>query len=159
MASGWPPFWAAAGSLLFRNTIERWRSLDYLWLRRLFGDGAKIPPDSLEGYRMPVIKNHAFRHAARIVKNWTADLAQLEAALPKIRDYPTLLIWGTRDRAVDFHSAERLRRNFRDARLVAFEGVGHLPYEEAPEEFNRALIDFLAEPSVLSSEFQKSGAY
>jgi pimeloyl-ACP methyl ester carboxylesterase len=40
-------------------------------------------------------------------------------------------------------SAEPLRRSFRDARLVLFKGVGHLPYEEAPEEFNRALIDFL----------------
>ncbi|MBZ5666603.1 MAG: alpha/beta fold hydrolase [Acidobacteriia bacterium] len=131
------------GNMLFRNTIERWRSLDYLWLRRLFGDGAKIPPDSLEGYRIPVRENHAFRHASRIVRSWTADLAELEKSLPKIRDYPTLLVWGTMDRAVDFRSAEPLRRSFRDARLVAFDGVGHLPYEEAPEEFNRALIDFL----------------
>ena len=131
------------GGLFFRNTIERWRSFDYLWLRRLFGDGTKIPPDSLAGYRLPVSKNHAFRHAARIVKYWTADLAELETALPKIRDYPTLLLWGTRDRAVDFRSAEPLRQNFRDARLIAFEGVGHLPYEEAPEDFNRVLRDFL----------------
>ncbi|MGB0046986.1 MAG: alpha/beta hydrolase, partial [Terriglobales bacterium] len=136
------------GSLFFRHTIERWRSFDYLWLRRLFSDGAKIPPDSLAGYRMPVIKNHAFRHAAHILKNWTADLAELEAALPKIRDYPTLLIWGTNDRAVDFRSAEPLRQNLHDARLIAFEDVGHLPYEEEPEGFNRALVDFLkAHPS------------
>jgi len=131
------------GSVLFRNTIERWRPLDYLWLRRLFGDGARIPPDSLEGYRIPVLKNHAFRHASRIIRNWTADLAELETALPKIRNYPTLLIWGTKDRAVHFPSAEPLRRNFHDARLVVFKGVGHLPYEEAPEDFTRALIDFL----------------
>lgn len=131
------------GSFIVRNTIERGRFLDYLWLRRLFADGAKIPPDSLEGYRMPVFKNHAFRHATRIVKSWTADLAELETALPTTRDCPTLLIWGTKDRAVTFQSAERLRRNFRDVRLVALEGVGHLPYEEAPEDFNRALIDFL----------------
>jgi pimeloyl-ACP methyl ester carboxylesterase len=132
-----------AGSILFRNTIERWRWLDQLWLRRLFGDEARIPADSLEGYRMPVRKNHGFRHGWLIVKNWTADLAELQAALPKIRDYPTLLIWGTKDRAVDFRSAEALRQNFRDVRLVAFDGVGHLPYEEAPAEFNRALIEFL----------------
>jgi pimeloyl-ACP methyl ester carboxylesterase len=138
------PFLGSAfGSFLFRNTIERWRSLDYLWLRRLFRDESKIPPDSLEGYRMPVFKNHVFGHASRIVRTWTADLAELETALPKIRDYPTLLMWGTRDRAVDFHSAEPLRRNFRDARLVTFENVGHLPYEEAPEDFNRALVGFL----------------
>lgn len=84
------------GSMLFRHTIVRWRSLDYLWLRRMFGDGSKIPPDSLAGYRMPVLKNHSFRHAARIVSNWTADLAELEVALPNIRGYPTLLIWGPR---------------------------------------------------------------
>ncbi len=131
------------GSMLFHYTIERWRSLDYLWLRRMFGDGSRIPPDSLAGYRLPVLKNHVLRHAARIVKDWTADLAELETALPKIHDYPTLLIWGTKDRAVYFRSAQTLRQNFRNARLIAFEGVGHLPYEEVPEDFNRALLAFL----------------
>ena len=91
-----------------------------------------------------MLKNHVLSHASRIVRNWTADLAELETTLPRIRDYPTLLIWGTRDRAVDFRSAEPLRRNFRDARLVAFKGVGHLPYEEAPDEFNHALVEFLS---------------
>jgi pimeloyl-ACP methyl ester carboxylesterase len=133
----------AFGSMLFLNTIERWPSSHDFWLRRLFGDRSKIPPDSLEGYRLPLIKNHVLSHSLRIAKNWTADLAELEAALPTIRAYPTLLIWGTKDRAVDFRSAEPLRRNFRDAQLVAFQGVGHLPYEEAPEDFNRALVAFL----------------
>lgn len=132
------------GSFLFRHTIERWRFLDYLWLRRLFGDGKKIPPDSLAGYRLPVRQNQAFHHAQRIVRTWKADLAELEQTLPQIRDYPTLLMWGTRDRAVSFRSAEPLRQNFHECRLVAFKGIGHLPYEEAPEEFNRALIEFLA---------------
>jgi pimeloyl-ACP methyl ester carboxylesterase len=151
---------SAFGSMLFRNTIERWRSLDHLWLRRMFGDESRIPTDSLEGYRIPVVKNRSLAHGSRVVKSWTADLAELETSLPKIRDYPTLIIWGTKDRAVHFQSAGPLHRNFRDARLVAFEGVGHLPYEEAPQDFNRALVDFLTgAPSsqfpVLSS--QKSG--
>lgn len=131
------------GALLFRNTIERWRCLDHLWLQRLFGDESRIPPDSLEGYRMPIVKNQVLRHVSHIVENWTADLAELKAALPQIRDYITLLMWGTKDRAVDFRSAELMRRNFCDVRLAAFAGVGHLPYEEAPEDFNRPLIDFL----------------
>jgi pimeloyl-ACP methyl ester carboxylesterase len=131
------------GSFLFRHTVERWHFLDYLWLRRLFGDGSKIPPDSLAGYRLPVRQNRTFHHARRIVATWTADLADLENTLPKIRDYPTLLMWGTRDRAVSFASAELLRQNFRQCRLRAFPGVGHLPYEEAPEEFSRALIEFI----------------
>jgi len=138
------PFVASSiGSIIFRCTVETWRSLDHLWLERLFGDPSKIPPDSLAGYRIPVLQNHGFRHASNIVKTWLADLSDLESVLPKIRDYPTLLVWGTKDRAVSFASAEPLRKNFTSARLVAFEGVGHLPYEECPDEFNRALIDFL----------------
>lgn len=135
------------GSFLFRNTIESWRSLDHLWLERLFGDASKIPPDSLEGYRLPVRQNHGFHHGRAIVKTWTADLADLKQSLPKIREYPTLLMWGTKDRAVSFRSAEVLRKHFRSCRLVTFPGVGHLPYEEAPEEFNRALIEFLVSNS------------
>ena len=136
------------GSALFRNTVARWRSLDYVWLRRMFGDGSKIPPDSVEGYRRPVVENHGFRHGQHIVRTWLADLAELESAIPKIRDYPTLLMWGTRDRAVSFSSAKRLGECFSNCRLVAFPGVGHLPYEEAAEEFNRVLLEFLAEKQI-----------
>jgi pimeloyl-ACP methyl ester carboxylesterase len=138
---------SALGSAIFQNTIARWRSFDYLWLSRMFGDRAKIPPDSLEGYRRPVVENNSLMYGSCVVKSWTADMAALETALPKIRDYRTLLMWGTKDRAVHFKSAEAVRRNFLDARLVAFKGVGHLPYEEAPEEFNRALVGFVTEAS------------
>ena len=134
---------SALGSVLFRNTIARWRGLDYIWLSRMFGDTRKIPPDSLDGYRIPIIKNEAILHGSRVVQHWTADISALEKALPKTRHYRTLLMWGTKDRAVDYRSAEPLRKNFQDVRLVIFKGVGHLPYEEAPEEFNQALIDFL----------------
>jgi pimeloyl-ACP methyl ester carboxylesterase len=44
-------------------------------------------------------------------------------------------------------SAERLRACFERARLLLLPGVGHLPYEEVPEDFNRAVADFLAEPA------------
>ena len=131
------------GSALFRVTVERHRAFDYLWLRRLFSDGKRIPPDSLEGYRIPVRENRGFEYGRQVVRTWRKDLVELEAVLPKIQNYPTVLIWGTRDRAVSYRSAEKLRHYFRNCRLVAFRGVGHLPYEEAPDEFNRALIEFL----------------
>jgi len=36
--------------------------------------------------------------------------------------------------------------------LVIFEGVGHLPYEEVPEQFNSTVIEFL-----LASKSGKNG--
>ncbi len=142
-----PAIGSPLGTVIFRHTIARWRFLDPLWLRRMFGDPAKIPPDSLEGYRRPVHQNRGFEYGLRIVATWTADMQKLEAAIPKIAHYPTLLMWGTRDCIVYFSSAEPLRRSFHHARLIAFEGVGHLPYEECPAEFNRALVEFLREPN------------
>jgi pimeloyl-ACP methyl ester carboxylesterase len=42
------------------------------------------------------------------------------------------------------HSADRLRLNFQHCDLVVYPGVGHLPYEEVPEQFNKTLLGFLA---------------
>ncbi len=136
---------STVGSYLFRNTIARWRTLDHLWLRRMFGDPKKVPPDSLDGYRLPILNNNVILHGSRVVKNWTRDLAVLEKALPATRNYRTLLMWGTKDRVVNPKSARKLRDNFRDAQLVIFKGVGHLPYEETPDEFNQAMIKFLTD--------------
>jgi pimeloyl-ACP methyl ester carboxylesterase len=80
-----------------------------------------------------------------VARCWENDLANLEAALSRIAHLPTLLIWGSKDRAVFPESAAHLRRRFAHAELLMMEGVGHLPYEEAPEEFNQALVRFLYE--------------
>ena len=141
-----PAIGSSLGQLVFRNTIARWRFLDSLWLRRMFGDPSKIPPDSLEGYRLPVHQNRGFEYGLSIVRTWSADMKKLEAAIPKIARYPILLMWGARDRLVYPSSAGPLLRSFPQARLVTFEGAGHLPYEECPAEFNRALVEFLCEP-------------
>jgi pimeloyl-ACP methyl ester carboxylesterase len=74
---------------------------------------------------------------------WTEDLRDLHETLPKLADVPTLLMWGSKDSAVYVSSAERLAKHFLNSRLIIFPGIGHLPYEECPEEFNRALIQFL----------------
>jgi haloalkane dehalogenase len=82
-----------------------------------------------------------------VARSWNRDLKELESALPRIANIPTLLIWGSKDTAVDPASAAQLKQRLRDCRLVIIEGVGHLPYEEAPEEFNRAVAEFLSSNS------------
>jgi pimeloyl-ACP methyl ester carboxylesterase len=110
---------------------------------RLYADRSNIPADSLKGYEAPLATPGFFEHGLSIAKTWTADLKELERLLPKLRDLPTLLIWGDRDPAVYVSSMGPLAQNFANVKKVVFRGVGHLPYEECPEEFNRALIDFL----------------
>ena len=140
------------GSFLFRRTIMRWRILDSVWLRRMFGDTRRIPPDSLAGYRAPILERNGFEHGLQIVRSWTRDLHELEGALPTIAHYPTLLMWGTKDPAVPVYSADPLRARFRNCRLITFPGAGHLPYEELPADFNRALSEFLIDQKRSSAD-------
>jgi pimeloyl-ACP methyl ester carboxylesterase len=56
-------------------------------------------------------------------------------------------MWGDKDPAVYVSSMNPLAQYFPNAEQVVFPGVGHLPYEECPEEFNRALIQFLNQGS------------
>jgi pimeloyl-ACP methyl ester carboxylesterase len=131
------------GGPLFRFGLVRMSFLYPLVHARLYADRGRIPPGTLEGYTAPLAKPGLFEHALSIVRTWTQDLGELEAVLPKLADVSTLLIWGSKDSAVYASSAVPLKKYFRNAGLIVFPGVGHLPYEECPEEFNRALIEFL----------------
>lgn len=148
--------WSANGSTLaaivgspavapvFLGMAPHMKILHGYLLRCLFGDPARIRPGTLEGYTAPLAIPGALESGVRIVKTWKEDLQELKAVLPRIAHIPTLLVWGNVDIAVDPKSAGPLSRNFRDCRVVMFEGVGHLPYEEAIEDFNYTVAEFLA---------------
>lgn len=131
------------GAAGFRWVVARMPFLFSYGHKRLYAERSKIPPDSLEGYEAPLGTPGFFDHGLSIVRTWTADLKELKELLPKLRDTPTLLVWGDKDPAVYLSSMEPLAENFANVKKIVFPGVGHLPYEECPEQFNRAVIEFL----------------
>ena len=76
------------------------------------------------------------------LRSWEKDLQALRVAIPQIK-VRSLLIWGTRDSAVDVRSAEPLKQALPQCQLKIIEGAGHLPFEETPDEFNRLVLKFL----------------
>ncbi len=65
-----------------------------------------------------------------------------ENLLTKIRA-PTLVLWGKDDRLLPSSDGFRLASEIPGATLVVLPGAGHLPQEEAPEAFARAVGVFL----------------
>ena len=112
-------------------------------LRRQYADARRISPGTLEGYRAALQIPGTLDYARRILHGWRGDLRELERILPRIAHIPTLLVWGSRDGVVSPASARPLVQSFAHAELAMLEGAGHVPYEEVPEEFNRAVIEFL----------------
>jgi pimeloyl-ACP methyl ester carboxylesterase len=113
-------------------------------LRRLYGDPRRLRPGTLEGYEAPFVIPGLFEYSLRILRTWNRDLEELQSVLPRIADIPALLLWGSQDVAVTPSSALPLSKQFVNCQVQIFDGVGHLPYEEVPDEFNQAVADFLA---------------
>jgi len=128
---------------------------DY-YFRRLFGDTRRFRPGAAEGYAKPLQLPGAYGYAISVLKTWNRDLRELESLLPSIAHISTLLVWGSLDAAVNPASAFDLKKHFQNCRLVMMEGIGHLPYEEAPEEFTRAVSEFLLRDSAASNGTRSS---
>ena len=136
----------AMGSLLVRCGLPFSARFHHIAVERMYGDRRRIPPGTIEGYSALIGRRGRARSLINIFRNWECDLATLEKAIPQVQA-PALLIWGTRDGAVDVRSAEMLKRNLRNCELEVISGVGHLPFEESPEVFNRLVLDFIERPA------------
>lgn len=139
---------------LFPKVARPARPLHRYFVQRMWGDPSRITQETLDGYGLPLLRPGIFEHAVRIVRTWQADMAELEATLPKISKMPTLLVWGSCDRVVDPASAYRIKERLPGAQIAVIQGAGHLPYEECPEEFCAIVKGFLNDvgplpPSVL----------
>jgi proline iminopeptidase len=84
-----------------------------------------------------------FRVMGRVQESIWESLGDYDLlpALARVR-CPTLIVHGRED-PIPVSSSEVLARALPDARLVALDESGHVPYVEAPAELFRAVRDFL----------------
>lgn len=112
-------------------------------LHRMYGNPERIAKGSLEGYVFNTVRPGRARNIVNVLRNWRKDVELLQRLIHQVQ-IPTLLVWGTKDGAVDIRSAETLLKILSNCEYTALAGVGHLPFEEVPEEFNRLVLEFLA---------------
>jgi pimeloyl-ACP methyl ester carboxylesterase len=58
---------------------------------------------------------------------------------------PVLIVWGRDDTWVPLSVGERLKELLPEAEFKVYPNVGHLPQEEAADDFNADLLAFLGE--------------
>jgi pimeloyl-ACP methyl ester carboxylesterase len=116
-------------------------------MARMYGDSRRMPAGTVEGYRSMVMRPGRVNNILNTLRSWEKDVNTLRAEIPKIKAR-SLLIWGTRDGAVDVRSADALKQILPECQLRLIEGAGHLPFEETPEEFNRLVLDFVDQQMV-----------
>lgn len=145
--------WSRAGRFrlaLLRTPLGAWMArrgtrlarARWIALKRLYGDQTKLTRATFDGYSRMADLPGTVDYCLAIVKAWRHDMSELRARLESI-ELPTLLIWGELDRAVSPVSGRELAGRLRRSELVIMPGTGHLPYEEAPAEFNHLVLNFL----------------
>jgi 4,5:9,10-diseco-3-hydroxy-5,9,17-trioxoandrosta-1(10),2-diene-4-oate hydrolase len=132
----------SVGRAAMRTVAPRTTFMNSFWLARMYGNPNRIAPGTLEGYMAPLKIEGIWEYGLNVVSCWHGDLAKLSNAYPQIKS-ETLLMWGDRDPAVFVSSAQEILQRIPHSQLERFAGVGHLPYEEIPEDFNQALRQFL----------------
>lgn len=135
-------FGGRAGAALLRLGMPFARPIHRVALKRLYGDPARIPSGTLEGYSRIMLSKGRAHNLIDTLRRWEKDLDAVHDALERVQS-PSLLIWGTKDKAVDIRSAGMLMQKLRGCESEVIEGAGHLPFEETPEEFNRLVLNFL----------------
>jgi pimeloyl-ACP methyl ester carboxylesterase len=131
------------GAFAFRQTFPYIRRVHSYFLRRMYGDPARVTQATLNGYAAALAQPRTAEYGLGVVRSWHAGLDELRALYPRLRGIPIQLIWGDRDLAVSPQSAYEVQRALPGSELVMLPGIGHMPYEETPEQFNRILLEFL----------------
>lgn len=139
------------GGALLRMVWPFSRPLYHTALARMYGDPERLPAGTVEGYRSQIMRPGRVNNVLNTLRGWEKDVEALRSAIPRVKAR-SLLIWGTRDGAVDLRSAEPLRQALPDCQLKVIEGAGHLPFEETPEEFNRLVLDFIDQHLLISND-------
>jgi len=115
-----------------------------LALGRMYGDPNQLRDGSLGKYIGSLRVPGTVDYVLSILNTWVADMTKLKTELEHVRQFPTLLLWGDRDRAVSMESGQELRRCFDRVEFQVLPGAGHLPYEECPETLSRLVNSFLS---------------
>ena len=109
----------------------------------------KIPVlNKLEGFAKKHIGSTDYKNASDMMRKILVEHVNYDITdqLHKI-NCPTLLIWGTMDKAVSINDAYELEKLIKDCGLVTYDGCTHYAYLERFDQTIRVLKSFLGDDS------------
>lgn len=115
--------------------------MEYTLRHRLYARADRVTEETVDDWWRPVTVPGTRRAALAAVRTDTKTGAGL---LDRIRT-PTLVLWGQEDALLPAAEGLALSQKIDGAQFVAIPRAGHLPQEETPSEFARAVSGFLRE--------------
>jgi pimeloyl-ACP methyl ester carboxylesterase len=114
--------------------------MEYTLRHRLYARADRVTEKTIDAWWRPITVPGTRRAALAAIRTTRRGYEGLARRI----GVPTLVLWGREDRLLPASEGLELAKAIADARLVVIPDAGHLPQEEQPEEFRRALAGFLA---------------
>ncbi len=114
-----------------------WRGLQYAFRFSRLPEAPALREHVVQVTRAPISRADSLRQLAGLLR------FDSTARLPEIT-MPALVLAGTADLMIPPDHAATLAARLPDARLVLLDGLGHLFFNQAPDEVARLVTDFLA---------------
>jgi pimeloyl-ACP methyl ester carboxylesterase len=136
-------FFTAEAAALERGDLATATELNL----KMWVDGPARPPEHVS----PAIRQKVGEMQLNIfAQPAPADVDEIELIPPALNrlqeiDVPTLVIVGDEDVPEFQVISDLATAGIKNARIVVMPGVAHLPSLEEPNEFNRLVLEFLAE--------------
>jgi pimeloyl-ACP methyl ester carboxylesterase len=111
-------------------------------LQPAYGDPAALSDAVVERYHDLMLAPGS--RGALIARMQQTVLADPVPMLRRIQ-VPVLLLWGSKDAMIPPANAADYQRELRDSRLVTLPGLGHVPFEEAPDRSLEPVRAFLSQ--------------
>ena len=108
---------------------------------RTYGSESFVNKELVDRYYELMVNSTNREIYIKQIKQMSLD-EPLDAHIGRL-NHPTLLIWGEEDEIVGLKYAKRLRSIILSARLVSYQGVGHLPMDVLPKVTTKDLTNFL----------------
>jgi pimeloyl-ACP methyl ester carboxylesterase len=120
---------------LYGNQAIVERELQSVFVNKIF-----VTKEFIDSVYKPLFMEGGLRATIRSYQK--ADFFFVQSSFDKI-NVPVLLIWGSKDLIHPLWMMEEMKHQLPKCEACVFKNVGHLPHEEASDEFNKCALKFL----------------
>jgi len=114
-------------------------------VKQVYGDEDKVEEEVVQRYHHMVLREGNREVLFKITEDLHERDPHEDLQSLKELNIPALIMWGDLDTWIPPAHAYRFKEDIPDARLIMYEGAGHIPMEEIPEKTAKDARKFLRE--------------
>jgi pimeloyl-ACP methyl ester carboxylesterase len=102
------------------------------FVRDVFGTKSRVTQETIDRYYDLMMYDGNRKESVKFMLETRRQLETEPVGLDTIKA-PTLIMWGKQDRWIPLDIIEPFKKDIPHARVIVYEGAGHIPMEEIPE--------------------------